>query len=293
MPINYQLPTENQTQLAVAYFPADHPKGIVQLIHGALEHKERYYEFCRFLSDHGYVAVISDNRGHGQSVSDDDPWGMMRSLPQLIHDQLLVTQFIKARYPNLPVSLFGHSFGSILARLYLQHHDQEVNAVALTGTTNYIPVVPLGLFIGWVFLKCHSEDAKWSLLSKISGLTPGDHSWLSYNQANIHRVSTDPLMMDEYPVKSLVTLWQGDYSLKRLQKFDCHNPQLLILSLVGSEDKFSGGQKGLADTVATLHRIGYRNVISLQEPHMKHEVLQETHRKVVFERLLQFFDTHQ
>ncbi|GAA2977829.1 alpha/beta fold hydrolase [Lentilactobacillus parakefiri] len=292
MPNDYKLPTENHTQLAVAVFPANQPKGIIQLIHGALEHKERYYEFAQFLSEHGYIAVISDNRGHGQSISDDDPFGIMRSLPQLIHDQFLITQFIKAQHPNLPISLFGHSFGSILARLYLQHHDVELDAVALTGTTNYIPVVPLGLFIGWAFLKGHSESAKWSLLSKISGLTPGDHAWLSYDQENIRRVTEDPLMMDEYPVKSLVTLWQGDFLLKRIRKFECANPQLPILSLVGTDDKFSGGRKGLADTILTLHKIGYQNVVSLQEPHMKHEVLQETNRILVFERLLKFFDTH-
>ncbi|WP_263297099.1 alpha/beta fold hydrolase [Lentilactobacillus otakiensis] len=289
---HYTIPTGNRTQLAVAVFPTDQAKGIVQIIHGALEHKERYYEFAQFLSAHGYVTVVSDNRGHGASVSQDDPWGIMRSIPQLIDDQLLVTKFIKDQYPGLQVSLFGHSFGSILARLYLQHHDNEVNAVALTGTANYIPIVPLGLLIGKAFLKIYPENAKWTFLSKISSLAPGDHSWLSYDHENIRKVTEDPLMMDEYPVKSLVTLWQGDFALKQIHHFDCANPHLPILSLVGAEDKFSGGEKGLADTVSTLHKIGYQNVISIREPHMKHEVLQETKRSVVFDRLLKFFEIH-
>lgn len=293
MPKNYRIPTNNRTQLAVAVFPTTRPKGVVQLIHGALEHKERYYEFAQFLSDHGYIAVVSDNRGHGASVSKDDPWGIMRSIPQLIADQVRVTNFIKGKYPRLQVSLFGHSFGSILARLYLQKHDNEINAVALTGTANYIPVVPLGLLIGKAFLKIYPENAKWTFLSKLSGLAPGDHSWLSYDRENIRQVSQDPLMMDEYPVKSLVTLWEGDFELKQIRHFHCTNPHLPIMSLVGAEDKFSGGEKGLADTVATLKKIGYQKVISIREPHMKHEVLQETKRQVVFDRLLKFFEIHQ
>ncbi|APR08563.1 alpha/beta fold hydrolase [Lentilactobacillus parabuchneri] len=293
MPLNYQLPTDNQTKLAVAVFPAENPKGIVQMMHGALEHKERYYEFADFLASHGYVVVISDNRGHGGSVSKDDPWGLMRSIPRLVDDQVLVTKFIKQKYPSLSVSLFGHSFGSILARLYLQQHDHDVNAVALTGTTNYVPIVPVGLMIGRLFLTIFPETAKWSYLSKISGLAPGDHEWLSYNPENIQKVTNDPLMMDEYPVRSLQTLWQGDFALKQTRRFECHNPNLPILSLVGADDKFSGGEKGLADTLSTLKKIGYRHVKSIREPHMKHEVLQETKRQVVFNRLLTFFERHQ
>lgn len=293
MPTFQMLPTHNRTKLALAIFSTSSPKGIIQIIHGALEHKERYYAFAQFLSSHGYIVVVSDNRGHGASISKDDPFGIMRSIPQLLADQVAITHFIKDRYPNLSIGLFGHSFGSILARLYLQHHDNEIDAVALTGTANYIPIVPLGLLIGKVFLKIYPENAKWSLLSKISGLTPGDHSWLSYNQKNILKVTDDPLMMDEYPVRSLVTLWEGDYELKQIRHFDCTNPDLPIMSLVGSEDKFSGGDKGLADTVSTLHKIGYHHVVSIQEPHMKHEVLQETNRQVVFNRLLKFFEVHE
>lgn len=293
MPSFYMIPTNNRTKLAVAVFSTTRPTGIVQIIHGALEHKERYYEFAQFLSEHGYIGVVSDNRGHGASISKDDPYGIMRSIPQLLADQVLITNFIKERYPDVQVSLFGHSFGSILARLYLQNHDNQINAVALTGTANYIPIVPVGLLIGKAFLKIYPENAKWSFLSKISGLTPGDHSWLSYDQENIRKVTNDPLMMDEYPVKSLVTLWEGDFELKQIRHFHCSNPNLPIMSLVGDEDKFSGGDKGLADTVSTLHKIGYKNVISIKEPHMKHEVLQETNRQVVFDRLLKFFEVHQ
>ncbi|WP_040535056.1 alpha/beta hydrolase [Schleiferilactobacillus shenzhenensis] len=293
MPLHFQLPTENQTQLAVAVFPAPNARGIVQIIHGALEHKERYYEFADYLSEHGYIAVLSDNRGHGRSISPADPRGVMRSLPQIIADQVRVTRFAKARYPDLPVSLFGHSFGSILARLYLQAHDDEIVSVALTGTANYNPIVPVGLFLGKAFLRFHDETAKSPLLSKISGLTPSDHSWLSYNQENIRRASEDALMMAEYPVRSLETLWQADYQLHQIDRFQFKNPNLAILSVVGVDDKFSGGEKGLADTVATLRKIGYRNVTSEQVPGMKHEVLRETGRERVFARLVAFFDTYQ
>lgn len=64
--------------LAVAYIePKGNPRGIVQLVHGMCEHKERYYPFMEFLSENGYVCVIHDHRGHGGSVKCADDLGYM------------------------------------------------------------------------------------------------------------------------------------------------------------------------------------------------------------------------
>lgn len=42
-------------------------EGIVQLIHGMAEHKERYLHFMEFLAAHGYICIIHDHRGHGKA----------------------------------------------------------------------------------------------------------------------------------------------------------------------------------------------------------------------------------
>ena len=39
--------------------PEGDPKGVIQFSHGMAEHKERYYDFMNYLSDHGYVCVMS------------------------------------------------------------------------------------------------------------------------------------------------------------------------------------------------------------------------------------------
>ena len=43
-------------------------RGIVHLVHGMCEHKERYQHVLDLLSDNGYAAVIFDLRGHGESI---------------------------------------------------------------------------------------------------------------------------------------------------------------------------------------------------------------------------------
>lgn len=286
------IPTNNRTKLAATVFPAKQPVGIVQVIHGALEHQSRYFEFADYLSQHGFVVITSDNRGHGKSVSSDDPLGVMRDWHQLIDDQIRLSRFIRGQFPGLPLFLVGHSFGSILGRLYLQQHDDLLNGLILTGTADYVPFVPVGLFLGQLYQFVHREMAHSKLLSMLSGLPSGNHSWLSYNQENIRSVSKDPLMLDEYPVISLITLWKGDYELKQFDHFHCQSPNLPILSITGDHDKFSGGRRGLADTVYSLNRIGYQNITVRVMPHMKHEVLQETNRNRVYALIEHFLRDH-
>ena len=57
--------------------PEGSPEGVFQIVHGMCEHKERYVPFMEYLSAHGYVCVIHDHRGHGESVKTPDDLGFM------------------------------------------------------------------------------------------------------------------------------------------------------------------------------------------------------------------------
>ena len=62
---------------AVLAVPSGDINGIVQVIHGMNEHKERYYPFMDYLAEQGFITVISDNRGHGKSIVEPDDIGFM------------------------------------------------------------------------------------------------------------------------------------------------------------------------------------------------------------------------
>ena len=42
--------------------PVGEARGIVQISHGMAEHKERYYDFMKYLVKNGYIVVIHDHR---------------------------------------------------------------------------------------------------------------------------------------------------------------------------------------------------------------------------------------
>ena len=66
------LSSDGQTALSAReYLPEGDPVGIVQIVHGIAEHIARYDAFAAFLAEHGYIVVLHDQLGHGQSASDE------------------------------------------------------------------------------------------------------------------------------------------------------------------------------------------------------------------------------
>ena len=49
--------------------------------------------------------------------------------------------YLQETYPGVPLHLFGHSFGSLIARKYMQKYDAQLASVTMSGTANYVKVV--------------------------------------------------------------------------------------------------------------------------------------------------------
>lgn len=95
--------------------PKKKPIGIVQISHGMTENKERYKDFMKFLSNHGYIVVIHDYRGHGKSTKTEDNFGYFDENKNILKDELYeVTKFIKEKYPNLKSKLYPNMSHEIL-----------------------------------------------------------------------------------------------------------------------------------------------------------------------------------
>lgn len=95
--------------------PKKKPVGIVQISHGMTENKERYKDFMKFLSNHGYIVVIHDYRGHVKSTKTEDNFGYFDENKNILKDELYeVTKFIKEKYPNLKSKLYPNMRHEIL-----------------------------------------------------------------------------------------------------------------------------------------------------------------------------------
>ena len=100
-------------------------RGIVQLVHGMSENKERYQPFMEYLAAEGFLTVIHDHRGHGASVRQKQDLGYMYGggAEALLDDISLINETLRKKYPELPLILFGHSMGSLAVRSFVKEHD--------------------------------------------------------------------------------------------------------------------------------------------------------------------------
>ena len=115
--------------------PSENICGVVQIIHGMNEHKERYFPFMDYLAEQGFVSVIHDNRGHGKSICTPDDLGFMfrDGGEGFVSDIAQLTQIVKETYPDKPLFMIGHSMGSLGARCFLKNNDSRINGLVLLG----------------------------------------------------------------------------------------------------------------------------------------------------------------
>lgn len=215
----YALQADNGLTLHGAMLRCDSPKAVVQIVHGALEHKELYYSFAEFLHDHGYAVFLTDNRGHGESINDTYPSGHMDSINQMAEDTYLTTEKIKSEYPGKDIYLFGHSLGSVIVRNYLMRHDDAIKKLVLSGTANYISAVSIGIFLGKLIKVFNGKYGHSKLFHKIGGSTiyapdPYEKNWVTTDREFYESFLNEPLTNFAWDNSGALTVFQGDKNLK-------------------------------------------------------------------------------
>lgn len=287
----FELKATDGKRIPVALYPKEDPKGLLQIVHGSLEHKERYFPLSEFLNANGYAVILSDHRGHGAFVDEDYPKGHFESLDELIDDMSTVSRWIKEKYPEKPLAMLGHSLGSQLARVYLQEHDEQIQKLILTGTVSYKPFAWAGKYLCSIVAFFKGGWTKPSkLLRKVSGLDRPQEEWISYDRENLERKRKDPLFAKEFTIGGYRAVFASNDEIRKVAHYRCANPLLPILSLNGDGDFLTGYQKGLDKSMSYLRKAGYRNVSYKRYDHMLHEVLNESDRQRVYEDILAFLE---
>jgi len=107
---------------------ADDPKAIVLLVHGLGEHCRRWDHVGEWFSKRGYSVRSYDLRGHGRTsgsrldVHDFDE-----------HLQDLRVQIEKARRVGLPLYVYAHSMGGLIATRYARTTAPQPDAYVLSA----------------------------------------------------------------------------------------------------------------------------------------------------------------
>ncbi len=150
------------------YSDVVNPRGVIQIVHGMAEHALRYDNFAKFLNQNGYVVVADDHRGHGETDKDSLGYSKGDMFSLILSDEEEITRYVKEKY-NLPIILFGHSFGSFIAQAYIEKYSQNISG-AIIGGSNYMKnlLLTCGRIISKIGYAIKGEKAPAKLLHKIT-----------------------------------------------------------------------------------------------------------------------------
>lgn len=133
--ISFLSANGRDTIQAWRYSPLQEPKGIIQVVHGFGEHSRRYLHMIATFQEAGFVVVADDHLAHGKTAQVNDSWGDPgdKGFMVYIEDEHKLRDIAVEEYPDLPYFMFGHSWGSMIARGYGEKYGQELKALTLCG----------------------------------------------------------------------------------------------------------------------------------------------------------------
>lgn len=106
---------------SIRYDVPENPLAVLVIIHGMAEHSERYSPAVAYFNAHGIAVCRFDQRGHGSSPQSERERGDVMAFQDYIVDAAAVIDGARARYPALPVFIWGHSMGAIIATLAAEY----------------------------------------------------------------------------------------------------------------------------------------------------------------------------
>ena len=112
------------------------PKGIVQIVHGMVEHGARYDQFARFLNESGFLVVADDHRGHGETDRATLGYCKGNMFFDTVTDEGAITDYYREKYPALKYFVMGFSYGSFLTQSYLARFGDKIDGAVIAGS-NY------------------------------------------------------------------------------------------------------------------------------------------------------------
>lgn len=288
------------------YAPAATPKAIVQLVHGLGEHSRRYVHLISALLDAGFVVAADDHAGHGATAVDSGVWMDTgeNGRAAVIADERSLHDLAVEAHPGLPYFVFGHSWGSMIARGYATAYGDDLAGLALCGVAAQIEGIdvhvdrqalaaaidagqgtaPAAEFMAAMFT---------GMIERFPGAVNGNE-WIAADAAVVADHASDPLNALADPmtvrfVQDFVDLYDavGDGWAESVR------PDLPVLIVAGDQDPVANYGEGAYHVANSLWKRGNRDVRTVVYPGVRHEIHNEPSTRAAVEReLIGFLDAH-
>ena len=295
-------PADGLELRVIVMIPDNSARGIVQISHGMAEHKERYFEYMEFLTAAGFICVIHDHRGHGESVVEQSDLGYFYDTDGIavVDDVHAVTLRVKELYPNLPLILFGHSMGSLIVRSYIKKYDRDIDMLIVCGSPSRNPMVPVALLLVNILTVLKGDRYRSGLVNDLAfgsfdgqTETPGQaNRWLSTDEETVKAYNNDLYCGFTFTLNGFHNLFSLLKAVYHKKDWNVQNPGLPVLFIAGEKDPVIGSEKAWLDAQQFLRDRGYTDVSGILYDGMRHEILNEQKKELVYHDVCDWIQEH-
>lgn len=299
------LSSDGTTELHAMEWTGGEPRAVLQLTHGVAEYIARYDHFARFMAAQGFVVVGHDHLGHGYSLprggtpiffAGKDGW------TKVVDDVYTLCQQTRAKYPNLPYFLLGHSMGSFITRSLLIRYPDAVDGAIIMGSGwNSKVAIAGGRLITSVLGKLQGKRATSAFITNLAfgsynkAFAPNRTAvdWIAAEPESVDRYAADPLCGQDVTIGLFHDMLGGFHFNQKAENPQKMRTNLPVLLISGADDPVGAMGKGVERTRDAFLRAGMENVEMILYPTLRHEILNEiSHRQTVYEDILHWLEQY-
>lgn len=276
----------------------ENPEGTVFIVTGMEEHALRYDDFAKFLNEHNFNVYCIDNYGQGENVLDESELGIVPrsafSKTVRIIDDLVKKYSIEKK----PVIVLGHSMGSFLVQDYIQRYSKHATHAIIMGSNgknagiSYKFGYPLARLV--CKLRGEKRTAKFLKSLAVGAYTKSvkhrktDCDWLSFNEENVKKYIADPKCGHPSSNGFYRELLKGNHRLYKTKFLQKVSSDIKIMIPAGEQDPVGAFGKGPKSLYEMYKKLGVKDVSLKLYKDMRHEILNETNKEIVYKDILEF-----
>lgn len=276
--------------------PTTNPKAMVVVVHGMAEYKERYLPFINVLVAMGYGVVAYDHLGHGKSVLKPKELGYFYEgrADVLVQDMAQIIAMLQREYLNVPIYIFAHSMGTLVARLFLKQYSACVDKVVLSGPVTDNMMMGLASKLVDLFVKLQGGKTKNKWLNNLMTNRyrfkgESKDAWINSDVNQVVQYTQDPLcgfLMTNNGLQVITKMLLQVYDPNNWKQV---NKNCQILLLAGEDDKVVGGFEKLNACQYFLQEQGFESCAVIEYPQARHEIMHDVCKDKVMNDIVAFF----
>ncbi len=250
-------------------------RAVVFIAHGVGEHSGRYRHVAESFTQAGFACYGIDHRGHGKS---DGTRVYFTDIGDVVDDFRQLFEIVHEQYPDKNMLIFGHSMGSLVSLEFTLRYQEDVKALALTGTA----ITGEEVQPNWL-LALAQQAAK--IIPTVRLSPPSSPTVLTTDTNEVMKFIADPLTdKGLWRIGTSVAMLEAGRAIRKR----AHLLTLPILACHGGDDKL------VPPTGATFlkEHVQSEDITTKIYPGLRHELVNEVGREEIIRDITDWLVAH-